>query len=93
LLFDWSPTRRRSPAQWKQLTVAENGRIVTPAEAVAAHWRIGDEQWLYYHSLRLGETARTFLGHHSFHETVVADVNSNGYVSQLVEVEYEPIDD
>ncbi|MBL8849572.1 MAG: hypothetical protein JNG89_07805, partial [Planctomycetaceae bacterium] len=92
LLFDWSPNRRRAAAQWKQLTIAENGRIVTPAEAFAARWRIGDDQWLYYHSLQPGETARTFLGHHSFHETVVGEVNATGDVNQLVEVEYDAVD-
>ena len=92
LLFDWSPTRRRAAAQWRPLTIAENGRIVTPAEAFAARWRIGDEQWLYYHSLQPGETARTFLGHHSFHETIIGEVSATGDVSQLVEVEYDAVE-
>jgi len=90
LLFDWSPTRRKAPAQWKQLTVAESGRILTPAESVGLRWRIGDDQWLYYHLLDTCQTARTVLGHHTFHETVIAEVDATGEVNQLVEVESEP---
>jgi hypothetical protein len=90
LLLDWSPVRRKSPAQWKQLTVAENGRILMPSESLGVRWRIGDAQWLYYHLLEPGQTARTVLGHHTFHETVIAEVDSSGEVNQLVEVESEP---
>lgn len=87
LLVDWSPARRQAPVQWKSLTVAENGRTVTAAEALGVRWRIGDAQWLYYHALTTGQTARTVLGHHTFHETVIAEVDSNGDVQQIVEVE------
>jgi len=89
LLLDWSPTRRKAPAQWRQLTVAESGRILTPAESLGVRWRIGDDQWLYYHLLDTCQTARTVLGHHTFHETVIAEVDSTGEVNQLVEVESE----
>jgi hypothetical protein len=61
-----------------------------PSESLGVRWRIGDAQWLYYHLLEPGQTARTVLGHHTFHETVIAEVDSSGEVNQLVEVESEP---
>jgi hypothetical protein len=89
VLFDWSPVRRRAPVQWKQLTVAENGRALSAAESLGVRWRIGDAQWLYYHVLDGSDMPRTVLGHHTFHETVIAEIDSAGDVNPLVQVESE----
>lgn len=87
LLLDWSPARRKAPAQWRQLTVAESGRVLRPEAALGARWRIGAAQWLYYHALTAGQTARTVLGLHTFHETVVAELDSSGEIEPIVQVE------
>lgn len=89
LLLDWSPVRRKAPAQWKQLTVAENGRILTGGEATAVRWRIGDGHWLYFHALDGSDAARTALGMHTLEETVIAEVTSGGDVENLVEVAHK----
>jgi hypothetical protein len=86
LLLDWSPTRRKAAAQWRQLTVAENGQTLSGSESCGVRWRMGDDQWLYYHALTPRFTARTVLGFHTFHETVIGEV-SDGEIEQLVQVE------
>ncbi len=86
VLLDWSPTRRKAATQWRQLTVAENGVTLTGAESCGVRWRIGDDQWLYYHALTPRYTARTVLGFHTFHETVIGEV-LDGEIEQLVQVE------
>ncbi|MFO1095655.1 MAG: hypothetical protein U0992_20475 [Planctomycetaceae bacterium] len=92
LLIDWSPARRKAAVQWRQLTVAENGRALSAAEALGIRWRIGDAQWLYFHTLDGSDASRTVLGHHTFHETVIAEVDSSGDIEQLVEVENPALD-
>ncbi|MEX0585699.1 MAG: hypothetical protein WD176_03585, partial [Pirellulales bacterium] len=87
LLLDWSPARRKAPVQWRQLTVAENGRILTADEALGIRWRIGDAQWLYFHTLNGSDVSRTILGMHTLQETVIAELNSRGNVEHLVQVE------
>ena len=86
-MIDWSPNRGRSPAQWRQLTVAEDGAILAQDQAVGYRLRIGKHQWLYYRSLEIGETGRTLLGHHTLHETVIAEFTTDGDVQPLVMVE------
>lgn len=87
LIIDWSPDRRKSEAQWRRLTVAEEGKAL-PADAAAGYrLRIGKHQWLFYRSFEEGETARTVLGHHTPHETVIAEFPVSGDVDPLVMVE------
>jgi hypothetical protein len=87
LLFDWSPVRRKAPAQWRQSTVAENGRILGTGEATGIRWRIGESQWLYFHSLDGSDQSRTVLGMHTLQETVIGELNNRGDVNHLVQVE------
>ena len=89
LLLDWSPARRKAAAQWRQLTVVEDRRILNEGEAAGARWRIGNDQWLYFHSLDGSEQSRTVLGMHTLQETVIAELNSGGDVEPLVEVDHK----
>lgn len=86
LVLDWSPARRKAPAQWRQLTVAEGGVTLSGSHSCGTRWRIGDAQWLYYHALTPRSTARTVLGMHTFHETVIGEL-VDGEMQQLVQVE------
>ncbi len=63
LWFDFQPRRFDRPRTWRQLTVADDLRLVDPDEAVAHRVQLGSEQWVIYRSLR-GERTRTFLGKH-----------------------------
>ena len=87
LLLDWSPLRIDEPAEWVSLTVVEDGRISSADEARAYFWRIGVEQWMYYHSLVPPEAPRSMLGHHSAHETVVSRLNKKGQHAPIVQVD------
>lgn len=87
LVIDWSPDRRRARAIWRRLTVAEDGRILGPETASGFRLQIGRHQWLYYRSLKAGETGRTVLGHHTLHETVIGEFTAQGTVEPLVMVE------
>ncbi len=87
LVIDWSPDRRRSEAQWRRLTVAEDGSAVTADVAGGFRLRAGKHQWLFYRSFQPGETARTVLGHHTPNETIIAEFPTGGDVEPLVMVE------
>ncbi len=91
LLIDWSPDRRRASKrhqfEWRRLTVAEDGVILGADAAAGFRLRVGEHQWLFYRSLVAGETARTVLGHHTRHETVIAEFTADGNVEPLVMVE------
>lgn len=63
LWFDFQRRRFDRPRTWRQLTVADELRIVAGDEAVAQRIQCGSEQWVLYRSLR-GERTRTFLGKH-----------------------------
>jgi hypothetical protein len=87
LMIDWSPDRQREDSQWRRLTVVEEGVVLREDQAVGYRLRIGKHQWLYYHSHQKGETARSVLGHHTPHETVIGEFTSDGNVQPLVMVE------
>ncbi len=87
LWFDCQRRRFRRPRTWRQLTVAEELRIVAPCEAVAYRVQAGSEQWLLYRNLA-ARAPRTVLGAH-----LVADFYggrfdpSDGSLEELVKVE------
>ena len=87
MVLDWSPARRKEAALWRGLTIAEEGRILSQNEAAGIHLRIGAHQWLFYRSLMPSRIARTVLGQHTAHETVIGEMNSNGDLEPLVIVE------
>ena len=87
LVIDWSPDRRKSEAHWRRLTVAEEGKALPLDAAAGYRLRIGRHQWLFYRSFEEGETARSVLGHHTPHETVIAEFPVSGDVDPLVMVE------
>ena len=86
-VFDWSPKRTERPADWSPLTVAQNGNIETPDQAMGLRYRIGRDQWLLYHSLTVADVPRTVLGMHTAYETVLARFTSKGEIEPVVEVE------
>ena len=85
-VIDWDLTRRHAPAQWGPLSVAEDGQRIPSHLACAARWRVGDLLWIVFHQAEKGDSARTALGLHSHHETVISSVADGKYKS-LVEVE------
>ncbi len=89
IVFDWHPRRRSVAADWRSLTVSENGQAVKGDCAAGYRLRVGKFQLLIYRSLAPTDEARAVLGHHTRYETVVGRFNSSGDVDPLVMVEVE----
>jgi len=88
LFFDLQSRRMARPATWRQLTVAEDLKIVPPEVAVGYRVQAGGGQWLIYRSLgRPGN--RTLLGHNLVTELLVARFRRDGEVEPLIEIESE----
>lgn len=86
LLFDLSSNRIRKECTWRQLTVAEQLKIVSPEVAVAYRAQVGKDQWAIYRSL--GPKAnRTFLGQNLVNEYFVGVFKPDGTTATLLEVE------
>lgn len=86
IVFDWHPDRQNSPADWRTLTVTDEGRRVDPHEAGGYRLRVGSYQLLLYRSLQ-EKQLRSVLGYHTGHETVMGRFDSDGDVHPLLLVE------
>jgi hypothetical protein len=86
LVLDWNPRRRRSPAAWRRLTVAQNGTPVLPSRAAGYLLENGPAKWLIYRSLLSSIEPRSVLGQHTMYETMVGRF-AKGDVEQMVLVE------
>uniref|UniRef100_A0A7C4LL45 Heparinase n=1 Tax=Schlesneria paludicola TaxID=360056 RepID=A0A7C4LL45_9PLAN len=87
LVFVWDERHQRPAAEWRTLTVTENCRIVKGDVAAGYRLRLGDDQWLFYRSLKRARMARAVLGHHTPHETVVARFTPQGDAEPLLMIE------
>jgi len=86
VVFDWHPRRRRAIVDWRSLTVAELGRVVSPVEAAGHRLRMGKEQLLIYRSLAATREARSVLGQHMRYETVIGSI-ADGVLEPIIMVE------
>lgn len=87
VVVDWCPDRAHSPADWRTLTVTEEGRIL-PAHLASGHRvRVGRHQLLLYRSIHAGETARAVLGLHTPRETVIGRFDESGDLDTLLLVD------
>jgi hypothetical protein len=87
VIFDWTPSRKNTDADWRTLTVTESGRKVKTDRASGHRLRIGNQQLLIYRSLAPTEELRTVLGHHTGNETIFGRFDKNGDVTPLLIVE------
>jgi hypothetical protein len=87
LVFDWSTDRKSLPAEWRTLTVTQEGRKLQPWEAAGHRLRCGSLHLVVYRSLQSSEESRAVLGLHTDKETVIANFNDKGYVLPIVSVE------
>lgn len=87
LVIDWAPQRRRSPVDWRTLTVSENGQILGSAAAAGHRLRIGRYQILVYRSLRKSEVPRAVLGYHTSEESLIGRFDTDGEVEPILIVE------
>ena len=86
VVVDWAPTRDQA-AEWRKLTVAAEGRALSPAEAAGFRLRVGDLHLLIYRNLNGEEQSRSVLGLHTQHETVVGRFTRKGEIAPLLIVE------
>lgn len=86
VLIDWSPARDET-AEWRRLTVAADGRSVSPAAAAGYRLRVGDLHLVAYRSLDGADEARSLLGLHTQHETVIGRFTPKGEIDALLIVE------
>lgn len=87
VLLDWDPGRSRGAAQWRTLTVTEDGRVIGGDIASGHRLKINDLQLLIFRSLKSTGYSRAVLGHHTWNETVVARVDKKGDVDPILSVE------
>ncbi|MBC8116264.1 MAG: hypothetical protein H7062_17895, partial [Candidatus Saccharimonas sp.] len=87
VLLDWHPNRTRADAQWRSLTVTEDGRVIGPDIAAGHRLKLGDLQLLIFRSLKTTGESRAVLGHHTHNETVIARVDKKGDIDPILLVE------
>lgn len=87
VLIDWNPEHRREAADWRTLTVTEEGRVLKRSVASGYRIRIGDDQLVYYRSLRNSGEMRAIIGHHTAHETIIGRFDDEGVVDPILIVE------
>lgn len=93
LWFDFQQRRFNRKRTWRQLTVADELRIVKPSESVGYRIQVGSQQWMVYRSL--GEAAcRSVLGKHLIADFFSARFDpSDGSLEELVTVDVNDLID
>ena len=88
LWFDFSQRRFSRKRTWRQLTVADQLRILKRSEAVGYRIQMGSEQWMIYRSLIGGQNTRTVLGKHLIADFYCARFDSgDGNYEELITVD------
>jgi hypothetical protein len=84
---DHPPADERRP--WRRLTVTSDQKVMTPAEASAFRLMLGDRQIVLYRSL-VGTRRCSFLGHQTFYETYVGEIDASGKHEEWLAVDAHP---
>lgn len=87
LVLVWHPDRTRVDAQWRTLTVAEEGKVVGPDIAAGFRLKLGGYQLLICRALKKTGNSRTCLGYHTYNETVIGHFDKNGNVDPILMIE------
>jgi len=87
LVLDWHPQRRKSVADWRTLTITEQGTVVKSNRASGHRLRIGDQHLFVYHALAKTDIPRAVLGQHTAHETLIGTLDEAGDVEPILLVE------
>jgi hypothetical protein len=86
VLLDLNGKRMSKPRTWRQLTVAQDLRLIPRDEAVAYRVQIGNRQWVIYRSLA-ATASRTFFGHNLTSEFLLARFTKDHELENLIEIE------
>ncbi len=87
IVIDWNPDRSRLAAEWRTLTVTEDGHKLAPWQATGHRVRVGNLHLIVYRSLAPSEETRAVLGLHTDQESVIAQFHEKGYVLPIVAVD------
>lgn len=87
LVLDWHPARKKSAADWRTLTVTEQGTVVGSQQASGHRLRVGDQHLFVYHALENTNVPRAILGQHTAHETLIGTLDETGDVEPILLVE------
>lgn len=88
VMIDWSKDRRDREAVWNRLTITDDRRVVSSAEAAAYRLRVGKSQWVIYRNHHTDGRHRAILGCHTTNETIIGRFNAkSGEVEPVVFVE------
>ncbi len=87
IVLDWLPERASLDAEWRTLTVTEEGRKLAPWEAAGHRLRVGKLHLVVYRSLHTNDEFRSVLGLNTDKESVIAQFNAQGYVLPIVSVD------
>lgn len=87
VVFDWASERGSLDAEWRPLTVTEEGQKLRPWQAAGFRLRLGKLHLVLYRSLDSSDESRAVLGLHTNQESVIAQFNEKGYVLPIVSVE------
>ncbi|MFK7768382.1 MAG: hypothetical protein AB8B55_14260 [Mariniblastus sp.] len=86
LFFDLNPKRSKLKRTWRQLTVAEDLKIVPRDVACAFRMQLDKQQWFFYRFVsELGN--RTFLGENFNGEFAFNRFDKKGTVTSLIQIE------
>jgi hypothetical protein len=86
LFFDLSPKRSKKKRTWRQLTVAEDLKIVHRDEACAFRVQLNKQQWIFYRRISTFGN-RTYMGENINSEFVFSRFSKDGSIQRLIEVE------
>ena len=86
LWIDLDRKRARQGLTWRQLTVAEQRRLLPADVAVGYRAEIGRRQWLVYRSL-VPPSGRTVLGQNLGTEFLLARFLRDGTIERRIEIE------
>ena len=84
--FDLSKRRMGRALTWRQLTVGEDLKNISPERAVGYRVQVGKKQWLFYRSLT-PRCNRTLLGQNLSSECLIAGFRRDGTHTPFVEIE------
>lgn len=86
LWLDLSPQRIKNDRTWRQLTVGESLKLMSPDVAVAYRIQSGKDQWFVYRSLAPCAN-RTALGQNISGECLIGRFQKDGLVKEYFEIE------
>ena len=85
----WDKKTQGEQRLWRPLTVTTDRKLVPTHEALAVRVPVADKQVILFRSL-VGTRRFAFIGHQTFYETIVGDIDSAGKLTDWLAVDADP---